>query len=304
MAPQSAKPEMEKAKVLTITGLIPTIEFHMVKCCAEDLFKKFPDVFGRPIINGMLEFEWTEWISNKKKHEKGELWAFTDPVIVYSEDESLGDSKTFINWAIQEYNFEDFRNETLYETLRKEAYSHYITNTKNDFVYMDYTYEDKPVGRVVLELFKNILPKTSENFRLICTGEKGRSEETGTKMHYKNTIINRIVEQGWVQGGDIISGKGNSSESAYGGLFEDESFAVKHDKRGILGMANHGRNTNGSQFYISLQAIPFMDKKYVAFGQVVEGSETLAKLEKINTQNQRPTKELKIVDCGQYTFDF
>lgn len=295
---------MEQQKNLTIYGLIPTIEFQMVKCCAEDLWKKYPNLFAQPTIHGMLEFDWNDWLSKKKMHDKGELWAFTDPVIVYLEDELIGDSKTFINWAIQEHNFEDFRNETLYETLRKEAYSEYITNTQNDFVYMDFSYTDKNIGRIVFELFKKTLPKTSENFRLLCTGEKGRSEETATKLHYKNSIIHRIVEEGWIQGGDIISGKGNGSESAYGGLFEDESFNVRHDKRGILGMSNDGRNTNGSQFYISLQSIPFMDKKYVAFGKVVEGSETLQKLENIYTQNQRPTKEVKIVDCGQYTFDF
>lgn len=85
---------------------------------------------------------------------------------------------------------------------------------------MDFNYQDRSIGRIVLELYKNILPKTCENFRLLCTGEKGRSDETATKLHYKNTIINRIVEQGWIQGGDIISGKGNGSESAFGGLFE------------------------------------------------------------------------------------
>ena len=89
----------------------------------------------------------------------------------------------------------------MYETLRKEAYSDYITNTQNDFVYMDFSYTEKSIGRIVLELFKKTLPRTSENFRLLCTGEKGRSEETATKLHYKNTIIHRIVEEGWIQGG-------------------------------------------------------------------------------------------------------
>lgn len=87
-------------------------------------------------------------------------------------------------------------------------------------------------------------------------------------------------------------------------IIQDESFAIEHSKRGIIGMSNSGRNTNGSQFYITLQEIPFFDKKYVAFGKVIEGSETLNALEKISTQNQRPTKELKIEDCGQYTFEF
>ena len=140
------------------------------------------------------------------------------------------------------------------------------------------------------KLFKNIVPKTCENFRLLCTGEKGRSEKTGTKLSYENSLINRIVPNGWIQGGglisltiyfilkfpivefitlcikDTLSGKGNASESVYGGLFEDESFAILHDKRGVVGMANTGRHTNGSQFYITMQPAPFMDKKYVAFG--------------------------------------
>jgi len=295
---------MENSKQITIFGLIPTIEYQMVKCCAEDLVKKHPNEFKPVCVNGMLEFEWNEWLANKKMLDKGELWAFTDSVIVYIADQLIGDSSSFISYAVSNYNYEDFRNEVLYETLRKEAYAVHIAGTKNDFVYMDFNYEEKSIGRIVFELYKNMLPKTSENFRMLCTGEKGRSEETATRLHFKNSIIHRIVEQGWMQGGDIISGKGNSSESVYGGVFEDESFSVQHNKRGVLGMSNQGRNTNGSQFYVTFQAIPFMDRKYVAFGRVVEGSETLKKLEEISTQNQRPTRELKIEDCGQYTFEF
>lgn len=129
------------------------------------------------------------------------MWAFTDSVIVYIDDQLIGDTSSFISWAVSNYNYEDFRNEVLYETLRKEAYATHIASTKNDYVYMDFNYEEKSIGRIVFELYKNMLPKTSENFRMLCTGEKGRSEETATRLHYKNSIIHRIVEQGWMQGG-------------------------------------------------------------------------------------------------------
>ena len=119
------------------------------------------------------------------------------------------------------------------------------------------------------QLFNKIVPKTCENFRLLCTGEKGRSAKTSHNLHYKNQIFHRVVPNGWIQGGDIWMGKGNGGESAFGDLFEDESYAILHDKRGIVGMANNGRHTNGSQFYITLQPTAWMDKKYVAFGFVL-----------------------------------
>lgn len=289
---------------IKIFGLLPSTEFQIAKCCAEDLYKSQQKVFKEPIITPMLEFEWSMWLDSKKLELKGEVWAFTDVVMIFADDKLIGDSRSFIRWAIDSHNFEDFRNEALYETLRKEAYAAFIANTRNDFVFMDIVSEGQPLGKLVIELYKNLLPKTSENFRLLCSGEKGRSESTGTKLNYENCLINRIVPNGWIQGGDTLSGKGNGSESVYGGLFEDESFAVKHDKRGVIGMANNGRHSNGSQFYICLQPAPFMDKKYVAFGQLVEGSETLKNIEKLNTTNQRPLKECKIAACGVYKFEF
>lgn len=294
----------KKLKKITVYGLISTIEFQKVKCCAEDLHKKRPDIFGPPSVHDMLEFEWSVWLNNKKLELKGETWEFNDAAMTFLDDQLIGDYKAFLKWSIDNFNFEDCRNPTLYETLRKEAYANYLVKTKNTYVYLEFTYENKKLGRIVIELFKNILPKTCENFRLLCTGEKGRSSETATKLHYKGSVLHRIVSQGWIQGGDIISGKGTGSESTYGGLFEDESFAIIHNKRGVVGMCNTGRNTNGSQFYITLQPMPFLDKKCVAFGQVVEGSETLNKLEAINCQNQRPLKEVVIDDCGVYKFEF
>ncbi|RNA17451.1 peptidyl-prolyl cis-trans isomerase-like 6 [Brachionus plicatilis] len=291
-------------KDIMIYGLISSIEYQKARCCAMDLFKKNTEEIKRPLINGMLEFEWSEWILAKKKELKGNTWAFTNNVMIFIDGQLVGNTKDFLKWAQENYSYEDFRNEVLYETLSKEEYANYFLETKNDFVYLDIIQEDQKIGRLLIELFSNQLPKTSENFRLLCTGEKGRSEDGSKKLHYKNTLIHRIVPNGWIQGGDIGKGSGNESESTYGGLFEDESFQISNTKRGILGMANNGRHTNGSQFYITLQSTPWMDNKYVAFGQVVEGSETLTKLENLTTINERPQKECKINECGIFKYEF
>merc|ERR1712049_7262 len=114
---------------------------------------------------------------------------------------------------------------------------------------MDITINNEPVGGLVIELFSDVVPKTCENFRQLCTGEKGVSEETGYKLHYENSLFHRIVKNGWIQGGDIYHGRGTGGESVHGPVFEDENYVVKHSERGILGMANKGRHSNGSQFY-------------------------------------------------------
>ena len=122
---------------------------------------------------------------------------------------------------------------------------------------------------------------------------------------YKGSIIHRIVPKGWIQGGNILASKG-SGQFGTGGRssfaeaeFPDESFAIKHDARGIIGMANNGPHTNQSQFYITLEAKSYMDKKYVAFGRVIRGSKVLDEIELKPTFTERPVKTISIVACGQ-----
>lgn len=306
MAPTQLPNKNDDSEKLTVyvNGLLSSIEFQKAKCCAEDLFKNNSNLFSKPVIKEMLEFEWATWLNLKKEEIKGDVWAFSDLVMVFVNKQMIGDTQRFLKWSSKNYNYEDFRNDILYETLRTEYCSKHITNTKNDFVYMDFTHDNNPIGRIVIQLFTEKVPKTCENFRLLCTGELGRSETNNLNLSYKNTIVHRIVQNGWIQGGDIQNGKGGTSESVFGGTFEDEAFNILHYKRGIVGMANMGRHTNGSQFYITLQPAKWMDKKFVAFGQVVEGSETLKKIEYINTQNERPLKECKIVDSGLFTYEY
>jgi len=167
---------------------------------------------------------------------------------------------------------------------------------------MDIAVGHDKIGRLLIELFSERLPKTCKNFLELCLGSRTEAErhDPPLKLWYKNSIFHRIVPNGWIQGGDIEEGKGIGGESIYGPFFEDEDFSIPHAKRGIVGMANRGRHTNGSQFFITLQPAPWMDTKYVAFGQVIEGARVLDELEKQETFNERPKSQCVILDCGLF----
>jgi len=167
-------------------------------------------------------------------------------------------------------------------------------------------------GRVVIDLFESETPKAAENFRCLCTGEKDTSlkddssnqvQRKKTRLHYKGTKIHR-VEKGFVmQGGDITRGDGSGGESIYGKPFNDEKggLKLKHDKAGVVAMANSGKNSNTSQFFISFAAAPKLDGKYVVFGQVVEGLEVLKQIEAVATdpKTSKPLVDVLIADCGK-----
>lgn len=289
---------------LEIYGLVSDVNFQRAKFCAEDLKNKFQDVFIDPLINGMVEFEWDLYIDAKKKELRGDTWTFQEKAITFQNGQLIGGPDAFISWAQEHYNYEEYRPKPLLHTLTEEAYMSCLNNRKHEYIYMDIEVAHQPIGRLVIELFTDIVPKTCENFKALITGEHGKSPSSDYKLHYKNSLFHRIVRNGWIQGGDIYHGKGNGGESIYGPVFEDENFAVAHTRRGIIGMANKGSHTNGSQFYITLQPTPWMNAKYVAFGQVIEGTETLAKMEKVDTMNERPNQEITLTDCGMCTYEF
>ena len=168
----------------------------------------------------------------------------------------------------------------------------------NQQVYLDISIADEPAGRIVIELYKDT-PVASENFRALCTGEKGQCISDPSKpLHFKGSVFHRIIPGFMAQGGDITKYNGTGGESIYGGKFPDENFKHKHTSRGDLSMANAGPDTNGSQFFITFNKTDWLNNKHVVFGRVVSGWDVLNKMEELGSQSGKPSKEVKIVDCG------
>lgn len=175
---------------------------------------------------------------------------------------------------------------------------------KNPKVYMDFTIGSKAAGRVIFELYTDITPKTAENFRGLCTGEYGQGKLSKKKLHYLGCKVHRIVDDFVLQGGDIVSNDGSGGESIYSRpdqkYFADENFTRRHAHAGLLSMANHGRDTNGSQFFVTLRPAPHLDGKHVVFGQVISGIEVIRAIAKVPTDlYEHPRIPVHIFDCGQ-----
>jgi cyclophilin family peptidyl-prolyl cis-trans isomerase len=170
----------------------------------------------------------------------------------------------------------------------------------NPMVYFDLEIGHRPIGRLVMELFMDVAPRSAENFRALCTGERGISPHSNTLLHYKGSCFHRIISGFMAQGGDFTKGDGTGGESIYGLRFNDEPFTYKHTSRGLLSMANAGPNTNGSQFFITFKETPHLNGRHVVFGKVVEGMDVLRIMEMVATDSSdRPKTSLKVADCGQ-----
>lgn len=173
------------------------------------------------------------------------------------------------------------------ETLNIVNKLHTAMIDKKSKIYFDISIDNKKMGRIVFKLFTDIVPKTCKNVLDLCKNKA-----------YKNNKFHRLVKDFCIQGGDITNNDGNGGISIYGNKFDDENFKIKHDRPGIISMANSGPNTNNSQFFITFQKISNLDNKHVAFGEIIDGLDKLKELNTLNSINEEPNNNIIIEDCG------
>lgn len=179
-------------------------------------------------------------------------------------------------------------------------------NSANPVVYLDIGFGDEPEtrpggNRIVLELYADRVPKTAENFRALCTGEKGKSP-SGANLTYAGSGFHRVINSFMIQGGDFTRGNGTGGESIYGEKFEDENLEIKHDTPFLLSMANAGPGTNGSQFFITTVPTPHLDGRHVVFGRVLVGKDVVRAIEKEPTDaSDKPRRPIVIRSCGEFS---
>jgi peptidylprolyl isomerase len=178
-----------------------------------------------------------------------------------------------------------------------------LFNTRCPLVYLEISINGAIEGKLVFEMQIDVAPKTCENFVKICTGDSGVLTPKGKDLSYAGTRLHRIVPGFLCQGGDIMKQSGKGGWSIYGPTFDDENFILKHASPGLLSMANHGPNTNNSQFFITFSPCPSLDGKHTVFGKLLEGDKLLQKIQNQGTANGKPRTKVIIEKSGLFNYN-
>lgn len=187
-------------------------------------------------------------------------------------------------------NTENFEN----EIKNNDKIINYEDTKTN--AYFDIEIGDLFIGRIIFQLFDDVVPKTCKNFRYLCSRGMGKNIKVPC---YKNSTFHRVISDFMIQGGDFTNGDGTGGASIYGEKFEDENFELEHNQPGLLSMANSGPDTNGSQFFITLNKTPWLDKKHVVFGIITSGFDVIKQVENVKVgENDKPLSNIVIKDCG------
>uniref|UniRef100_A0A7S3S1I8 Peptidyl-prolyl cis-trans isomerase n=1 Tax=Strombidinopsis acuminata TaxID=141414 RepID=A0A7S3S1I8_9SPIT len=165
-------------------------------------------------------------------------------------------------------------------------------------VYFDISIDGEDAGRIVFGLFGGVVPKTAENFARLCDGSSGVGTK-GKPLHFQDSHFHRIIPGFMAQGGDFTNGNGTGGESIYGAKFNDENFDLKHDRPYLLSMANSGKNTNGSQFFITFVETKWLNNKHVVFGEVLEGKDIVNQMERVGSSSGKTSKKVVIKESGR-----
>jgi cyclophilin family peptidyl-prolyl cis-trans isomerase len=208
-------------------------------------------------------------------------------VIDNTDIETEDNDDIFLQNENEDNNEPDENTDTI-DSAIDSAIEHFVIPKLRSHAYFDITINNLPIGRIIFELYDETTPKTVKNFKILC------------KTKYKGTRFHRIIKNFIIQGGDFENENGSGGYSIYGKTFDDENFRIPHDKMGILSMANKGKDTNGSQFFITTRPTPELDNKHVVFGYIIDGYEVLTRLNETftNKQTDEPIVDCVISDCG------
>ena len=259
-------------------------------------------------FSSMLEIDYLSKLIQLRKSKGGGFYGHKANHVILKDGEYVGDLFSLIEIAIKDYGIEDaeIANAALFDRMATDNLLKAAKGTGRPTVFLDLRIEGvngyEPLGTLFIELFEDLCPKASENFALLCTGERGRDPKTDVTLSYEGSPVHRVVPGGWLQAGDILDGSGNHSISAFGGTFEDECFSVDFNCLigGILGYSSNGPHSNGSQFFITLGPCEYLNLNKVGFGRVIHGYSVLREIEKVPCSYERPTKNIIIHSCGKY----